>query len=277
MLKQKPINLLTKVAWFVDYGIYKFKYVSENQNSVIASLKRDYYNRIIEKTEQEISTLESALKDKSYKKLMEQFIDISSKIFKASIQKIYSEGVRKNYDLKSFKYKFEEFIKDYPVVLSTTNSIKTCISENYLFDYLIIDEASQVDLVTASLALACCKNVVIVGDVKQLPQIVSQNTKKISDKLFYDVNIGEAYNYSKYSIIASLMNLYKDELPRTLLSEHYRCHPKIIGFWDEKFYDNKLVIMTEAKENDEPLKIFKTAPGNHARKDKNSDEKGWVI
>ncbi len=125
------------------------------------------------------------------------------------------------------------------------------------------------------MALACCKNVVIVGDVKQLPQIVSQNTKKTSDELFYDVNIGEVYNYSKYSIIASLMKLYKDELPRTLLSEHYRCHPKIIGFCNEKFYDNKLVIMTEAKESDEPLKIFKTAPGNHARKDKLSDEKGW--
>ncbi|AJA49131.1 hypothetical protein CPAST_c30650 [Clostridium pasteurianum DSM 525 = ATCC 6013] len=62
--------------------------------------------------------------------------------------------------------------------------------------------------VTASLALACCKNVVIVGDVKQLSQIVSSNIKKISDNIFYESNIGEAYNYNKYSIIASLMNLY---------------------------------------------------------------------
>lgn len=275
MLKEKNINLITKVILFVDYGIYKFKYVSENQNSVIASLKRDYYNRSIEDTEKKISFLEKDLKNKSHEKLMKEYIDISSKIFKASIKKRYSSGVRNKYTVRNFKYTFKDFIKDYPVVLSTTNSIMTCISQNYLFDYLIIDEASQVDLVTASLALACCKNVVIVGDLKQLPQIVPANIKKISDELFYDSNIEDAYNYSEYSIIASLMKLYNEKLPKTLLSEHYRCHPQIIGFCNEKFYDNQLVIMTEGNENSVPLKIYKTAPGNHARKDKFSDEKGW--
>jgi superfamily I DNA and/or RNA helicase len=275
MLKNNYIKLLSRIVLFVDYGIYKFKYVSENQNIVIASLKRDYYNRTIEKTESQIASLESDLKDRSYEKLMEQFIHISSKIFKASIQKRYSKGIRSKYTVKSFKYNFKEFIKDYPVILSTTNSILTCISENYLFDYLIIDEASQVDLVTASLALICCKNVVIVGDVKQLPHIVSSNIKRISEDIFHESNIEEVYNYSKYSIIASLMKLYKDELPRNLLSEHYRCHPQIIGFCNEKFYDNQLVIMTEENENDAPLKIYKTALGNHARKDKYGNEKGW--
>jgi len=149
------------------------------------------------------------------------------------------------------------------------------ISENYLFDYIIIDEASQVDLVTASLALACCKNVVIVGDIKQLPQIVGSELEKISNEMFYASNLAEAYNYSKYSIIASLMKLYKDDLPKSLLSEHYRCHPKIIGFCNEKFYNNQLVIMTEENTNDIPLKIYRTAPGNHARRDKFDNEKGW--
>ena len=110
------------------------------------------------------------------------------------------------------------------------------------------------DLVTAALALACCKNVVIVGDVKQLPQIVVPEIRKISDKIFYESNIGEAYDFSKYSIIASLIKLYKDDLPRTLLSEHYRCHPKIMGFCNEKFYNNELVIMTEEKQKDIHLK-----------------------
>ncbi len=40
-------------------------------------------------------------------------------------------------------------------------------------------------------------------------------------------------------------------------------------------YDNKLVIMTEGNESDVALKIFKTAPGNHARNSKLSGEKGW--
>lgn len=268
MLRNKKMNLLIKAILFVDYGIYKFKYISENQNTVVNSLKRDYYNRVIEDLEKEIAALENDLKGKSYDGLMKDFKDGSSKLFRAYIEKRYSKESRKKYTIKSFKYNFKDFIKDYPIILSTTNSIMTCIPENYLFDYLIIDEASQVDLVTASLALACCKNVVIVGDVKQLPQIVPSDIKENSDKLFYEANINEAYNYSEYSIISSLIKLYKDKLKRTLLCEHYRCHPKIIGFCNEKFYDNKLVIMTKEKDGDVPLKIYKTAPGNHARKDK---------
>lgn len=268
-------KLITKSLLLIKYGIYKSKYFNKNQKDIISSIKREYYIRAIEKRKQQISSLEIKLQNKSYKKLMEQYTDVSAKIFKANSHKKYSKRSRGKYTVKSFKYNFKNFMKDYPVMLSTTHSIMTCISENYLFDYLIIDEASQVDLVTASLALACCKNVVIVGDVKQLPQIVPTEVEKISNEMFYSNNIGEAYNYSKYSIIASLMKLYKDDLPKTLLSEHYRCHPKIIGFCNEKFYDNQLVIMTEENPNDTPLKIYRTVPGNHARKDKFGNEKGW--
>jgi len=275
VLKDRNGKLPVKAFLFIKYGIYKFKYVNENQTIIVVSLKRDYYNKAIDEIKSEIFSMERKLENKNYKKLMEEYTKISATLFKAKLFKKYSKRARGNYTIKSFKYNFKNFIEDYPVILSTTHSIMTSISENYLFDYIIIDEASQVDLVTASLALACCKNVVIVGDVKQLPQIVVPEIKKISDKIFYESNIGEAYDFSKYSIIASLIKLYKDGLPRTLLSEHYRCHPKIIGFCNEKFYNNELVIMTEEKPNDIPLKIYKTVPGNHARRDNFDKEKGW--
>lgn len=268
-------KLLVKAFLFIKYGIYKFKFVNENQNHIITSLKRDYYKNFIAEITQQIISLEMNLVNRNYKILMEQYKEVSEKLFKAALHRKYSKMDRVKYYANRFRYNFKNFIQDYPVVLSTTHSIMNSISENYLFDYIIIDEASQVDLVTASLALACCKNVVIVGDVKQLPQIVGTDIEKISNEIFYKSNLVESYNYSKYSIIASLMNLYKDDLPKNLLSEHYRCHPKIIGFCNEKFYNNELVIMTEEGLNDVPLKIHKTAPGNHARKDKFDDEKGW--
>lgn len=37
-----------------------------------------------------------------------------------------------------------------------------------------MDEASQVDIKTGALALSCAMNAVIVGDDKQLPNVVSQ-------------------------------------------------------------------------------------------------------
>ena len=40
-----------------------------------------------------------------------------------------------------------------------------------------MDEASQVDIATGALALSCARNVVIVGDTKQLPNVVTENTR----------------------------------------------------------------------------------------------------
>ena len=50
-----------------------------------------------------------------------------------------------------------------------------------------------------------------------------------------------------------------------LLREHYRCHPKIINFCNQKFYGGKLIVMTEDHEEPDVLTIYKTTPGNHAR------------
>jgi superfamily I DNA and/or RNA helicase len=275
-LKDNQSNKLkTRVYLFIKYGIYKAKFFYDNQIDIISSIKKDYYNSAIEERKQQIHTLESKLENKSFKELMEKYTLISTKLFKSALHKRYTKKTREKFTIKSYKFKFKNFIEEYPVILSTTHSILNSITENYLFDYIIIDEASQVDIVTASLALACCKNVVIVGDVKQLPQIVTSDLEKLSNEIFYKSNVAEAYSYSKYSIIASLMKLYNDDLPKTLLSEHYRCHPKIIGFCNEKFYNNELVVMTEETPQDIPLKLYKTAQGNHARRDNVDNEKGW--
>ena len=53
-----------------------------------------------------------------------------------------------------------EFLKEYPVVLSTTFSATSNINQVHKFDYLIMDEASQVDIAAGALALSCAKNAV---------------------------------------------------------------------------------------------------------------------
>lgn len=62
--------------------------------------------------------------------------------------------------------------------------MKSCASANYLFDYVIMDEASPVDIVTGALALSCARNAVIVGDLKQLSNVVARDTAEASDKVF---------------------------------------------------------------------------------------------
>ena len=131
------------------------------------------------------------------------------------------------------------------------------------YDYVIMDEASQVDVATGALALSCAKNAVIVGDLKQLSNVVSTDVKKQADVIFNKYSINEAYNFSENSFLKSVSELLNN-VPTSLLKEHYRCNPRIIGFCNEKFYDNELIIMTDDMEEDS-LKVYKTTPGNHAR------------
>ena len=64
------------------------------------------------------------------------------------------------------------------MVLSTTYSIKGTLSIDHIYDYLIVEEASQVDLATGVLAFSCARNIVIVGDLKQLPNVLTEEERQ---------------------------------------------------------------------------------------------------
>jgi superfamily I DNA and/or RNA helicase len=99
-----------------------------------------------------------------------------------------------------------------------------------VFDYVIMDEASQVDIKTGALALSCAMNAVIVGDDKQLPNVVNREEALALNAIQATYNVGERYNAVTHSFLQSCAEVFK-EAPVTLLREHYRCHPKIIEFW----------------------------------------------
>ena len=91
-------------------------------------------------------------------------------------QRFVPSGKRKSFKNEDFDTlkSSNDFLKEYPIVLSTTFSAKNCLNKSVIYDYLIIDEASQVDIATGALALSCAKNVVVVGDLQQLPNIVTR-------------------------------------------------------------------------------------------------------
>lgn len=103
-----------------------------------------------------------------------------------------------------------------------------------------------------------------MGDLKQLPNVVPDTTAEATNRLFARYKLDGAHHYAENSLLSSIAKLYKD-VPKTLLKEHYRCHPKIIGFCNQKFYNDELIVLTEEKEGDKPLVVYKTAKGNHAR------------
>lgn len=183
------------------------------------------------------------------------------------------ESVRIRYDNRTQRPIFsekdllnnaEQFCDEYPIIFSTTHAIKNCFGRDFLFDYLIIDEASQVDLVTGVLALSVARNIVIVGDTKQLPNVIDSTMSKQIQELTTHYKIPSHYDYMQHSFLSSVCSVLPNA-PRVLLKEHYRCHPKIINFCNQKFYGNALVILSEDNGEENVLEVYVSSAGNHAR------------
>jgi very-short-patch-repair endonuclease len=263
--KNNLVSLTYKLKNLLFYGIYSFSFYNNPSEKIIACFQKLFYEFKIKELTERIQILTNQLEKFQFDSAMKEYSDNSLRLFKAKLAAGFAKQKdRKKFTRDSLWKDFGSFSQEYPVILSTTHSLRTCTSANYLFDYLIMDEASQVDIVTGALAFSCAKNAVIVGDLKQLPNVVSQKTSEETNKIFAGFNLNTAYNYAENSILSSIAKLYND-VPRTLLKEHYRCHPKIIGFCNQKFYNNELIILTEEKEREKPLVVYKTAKGNHAR------------
>ncbi|MBK6827478.1 MAG: DUF2726 domain-containing protein [Chitinophagaceae bacterium] len=200
----------------------------------------------------------------AFSKKMREYTEMSMQLLKAELFTRYNKQKRELYTISELRQKSNKFIKDYPVIMSTTYSLRQSLSDKLFYDYVIIDESSQVDLATGALALSCAKRAVIVGDVKQLPNVVDTDMQIKTDRVFSSYKLKEPYRYSNHSLLSSVLELLPN-VPKTLLREHYRCHPKIIEFCNKKFYAGQLIVHTEYTDKRPPLVVYKTQQGNHAR------------
>ncbi len=262
--QHKKVTFLFKVKALFKYGVFSFALYDHPLNDLILLLQKIFYALREEELKKTLEEGENALQNRDFETLMEAYKDDSMKLFALHLSKKYPLGAKREQFDKDILWKdFDAFTKEYPVILSTTHALRNCTKENFLYDYLIIDEASQVDIVAGGLALSCAKNVVIVGDQKQLPHIVGQEIEERVNRVFTQYGVDEAYHYTN-SLLASALKVF-EEAPRMLLKEHYRCHPKIIDFCNKKFYNNELVILSKDDHNSSPLVLIHTAEGNHAR------------
>jgi superfamily I DNA and/or RNA helicase len=265
--KKSSLSLFDKIWAYFFCGVKINSFYKQDLSTIIAALQKLYYRTKIGELNDTIKNLENWLLSNNVNEKIKRHADLSMKFFQAYLAKKYLKKTRKNdYSLDDLWKNSEEFMKDYPVVLSTTYSLRGSLSGNYVYDYVIVDEASQVDLATFVLALSCAKNAVVVGDKKQLPNVLDEKTKLKDRKIFSQFNLSEKYMFSKHSALSAITDLFGAKIPSQLLREHYRCHPKIIGFCNKMFYDNQLIILTpEIKDTQSPLKIYTTVKGNHAR------------
>lgn len=247
------------------YGIKESSFYKENMSVIILILQTSFYKLKINELTNEIDYLQRTLKNKNAEQLTTSFTKMSMKFLcNAIYDKYKSNAHRKIFNKEDLWRKYTEVQKEYPVILSTTFSSRCSLNKNANFDYVIMDESSQVDIATGALAISNANNAVIVGDTKQLPNVMTKSDIKKAELLLKEFEISPNYDISRFSFLQSISNVIPTA-PRTLLKEHYRCHPKIINFCNQKFYNGELIIMTKDNGEKDVLSVIKSAKGNHAR------------
>ena len=262
--KKLAAILIFNIKIIIFFGISIWRLYKNNFLTLENIMHDLFYHLRQSELKQEVANLEIKLKTTDAKGKMDELVDLSTKYLHAKLFERFGKKCnRKNFTMDKLYYQAREFIKEYPIILSTAFSSRNNLN-NITYDYLIMDEASQVDIATGALALSCAKNAIIVGDLMQLPNIVKKDMKKRCDDIFNSYNLPRGYLFSENSFLKSVCSIIVDS-PQTLLREHYRCHPKIIGFCNQRFYNNELIIMTEDHGEPDVLKVYKTPPGRHKR------------
>jgi len=257
------LRLLKQIFRYGPWGTKKRRKLLAEGPMVLRSL---YYEKYLSELQSQLYQIEHVLTENNFESVQQQVQEVSWTLLREVITQRHREKMgRSQFTNRELWSKYDVFLKEYPVVLSTTHSIKTSLSPECLYDLIIVDEASQVDVVTGMLALSCAKRAVIVGDEKQLPNVIKNEVKRQAAELWskYDLNC-HAWNYAENNFLSSAKSLWP-QAPDILLKEHYRCHPKIAGFFNQKFYDNQLIIMTADRDEHDVMQVVFTAPGHHAR------------
>lgn len=261
--EKKAIGFWFKIKALLKYGVTDWNFYRQDISKIITTFQAMYYGAKRSELSAEIVDIEKYLNSVN-KDLLDDLCNQSMIVLKDKLARKYESNNNRTIfsedDLWKEPY---DVLAEYPVILSTTFSSRNSLNSDVVYDYLIMDEASQVDIATGALALSCARNVVIVGDTKQLPNVVTEDIKAKATAIFGTFNVNEGYRYTK-SFLQSILDIMPN-VTQTLLREHYRCHPKIINFCNQKFYRGELIIMTKDNGEADVLSVVKTVPGNHER------------
>jgi very-short-patch-repair endonuclease len=165
---------------------------------------------------------------------------------------IKSVETRKSLSRFSQPDKAEDYLPEALSMVNVWSCTLKSVGANFplksgIFDYVIFDEASQVDLPSAAPALYRAKNVVVVGDERQLTHIAKINAdieQQLAD--VHHISDLPPVSYRMTSLFSSAKSKLENR-EHTLLG-HYRSSFGIAQIFNQVFYDQKLRIYTSDEE-----------------------------
>ena len=164
----------------------------------------------------------------------------------------------KSHEVRQFVDNARNFVDVFRLNSVTSLSVKNAYPLDMdLFDMVIIDEASQCDIASALPLIYRAKQIVVVGDPLQLKHITTVNIgeeQQIKAKLNIEDNPFVKNNdCSLWDYCDNLITSASENNCSVMLTNHYRCHPHIIGYSNDMFYRRRfgqaLQILTQDVDN----------------------------
>ncbi|MCM1488041.1 MAG: AAA domain-containing protein [Firmicutes bacterium] len=138
-----------------------------------------------------------------------------------------------------------DFLRQRPIFSSTIHSLRKIfkITEDFdgQFDYVIVDECSQVSVMLGLAAMSRAKNIVLIGDNNQLAPVINKRMAEVPEG--YE-DTPEIYREFDGKSFLSVCEEIFPNAKQAFLNEHYRCHPSIIDFCNEYVYNGGLDVKT---------------------------------
>ncbi|WP_457627749.1 AAA domain-containing protein [Persephonella sp.] len=281
------LNTITNILKYFSFLAKKNYLINALRNNTLSILLKDILE--IEQKLSELNNIKRKIRGnnellrkeieflkREQKKLQKDFIKtknklrVLSKLAKEDFQDALSRFSNLLYFKKASKVSsiqkqidWDKILEIFPVWISEIRHLNEILPmKDNLFDLVIVDEASQVNLAEIIPVFYRGKNICIVGDHKQL----SLNSTGLNFQLSVNLDrfTWEKYRPSNLSYsgarnknltvtTASILDFIRSEennfnIVEIMLDEHFRSLPALANFTNNKFYDGKLKIMTETPD-----------------------------
>ena len=162
----KKAGLIYRLMRRISLGIRVGKLLKEDTAGVINKLQYIFYETRLKEIDTEISDITVKFENDDADARMDELIELSLCCFRSRLAERYSDKNSRRVFVKDDLWQHpEEYIKEYPVVLSTTYTARSSLGRQAQFDYVVMDEASQVDVATVHKFQGREKNDIILSTV----------------------------------------------------------------------------------------------------------------
>lgn len=157
-----------------------------------------------------------------------------------------------------------------PCFLMSPLSVSTYLEPNINFDVVIFDEASQIFPQDAAGAIYRGKQLIVVGDSKQMPPTNFFNAI---------TNDTEEDEYNDATSFESILDLCSSTLPQCRLKWHYRSrYEQLISFSNQNYYGGELVTFPSSVTDKENIGVdYVFTNGTFDRKTKTNEEEAQKV